>query len=90
MEIITGDSIPKGFVIMQRGYFNKEEVGTSLEALTKKQVKKMKTYGKWRHCCKIFIAFKPIESFKNNTPGPDFWKTKVSFYVLAPFWDIDL
>jgi len=91
MEIITGDSIPKGYVIMQSGDFNKNEIGSTLESLTKKQINKMKTYCKWRHCCKVFIAFTQIESFKDCPPKElELNESKVHFYVLAPAWEIEL
>jgi len=98
MEIITGDSIPKGYAVIQSGNFDKNEIGTTLESLTKKQIRKMKTYGKWRHCCKIFIAFKKIQNFdaynieSSEEMNGKYKKTiesKVHFYVLVPIWEMN-
>lgn len=92
MEIITGDSIPAGYAVLQSGYFEKDEITGTIQDLTKKQVKTMKKYCKWRHCCKIFIAFKPLQdpdSIPLEARGESFgeWKkqqeTEVNFYVLA-------
>ena len=99
MEIITGDSIPKGYAVLLIGEFNKDEIAGTLEDLTKKQIKKMKMYCKWRHCCKVFIAFKAIQDY-NSIPlhaQDENWEemkknqeTQVSFYVLAPMLEIYL
>ena len=33
MQIITGDSVPKGFAVLQIGEFNKDEIAGTLEDL---------------------------------------------------------
>ena len=96
IEIITGDKIPEGYAVLQSGDFDKEEIEGNLEGLTKKQIKKMKMYGKWRDCCKVFIAFNQIEEFEAGERYSEekakqyreLMESKVHFYVLAPIWEM--
>lgn len=90
VKVITGDTIPKGFVIMQMGTFQRAEVSGNLEGLTKKQINTMKTYAKWRDCCEVFIAFNQIQTFNGYDPGADYYKDKICFYVLAPCWKVEM
>lgn len=90
IEILTGDSIPSGFAIIRMGTFNKEEVKGTLKGLSKKQIKTMKTYCSWGHCCHVFIAFNKIQTFKNYNPGPAYYENKTVFYVLAPKTEVDI
>jgi len=89
IKILFGDSIPAGFAIMQMGTFLKADVEGTIEGLTKKQIKTLKTYVYWRQCCDVFIAFNPIQTFEGYDPGPEYYKDKLAFYVLAPMWEIE-
>lgn len=68
---------------MQIGTLDKNEVKGSLNELSKKQINTMKKYASWRKCCKVFIAFDPIQTFTDMKPGADHYNDKVCFYVLA-------
>ncbi len=96
MDIITGDSLPDGFVVVLTGHFKKKNIGNSISELSKRQIRWMKRNAKWRHACLIFIDFKQIEEFKvpelyNDKMALKHKKLKesrVHFYILAPVTDI--
>lgn len=90
IEIITGETIPTGHVIMQMSTLERAQVAGTVEGLTKKQISTMKQYAKWKHACKVFVAFKPLQTFEGYTPGADYYEDKVCFYVLAPAWEVKM
>lgn len=90
MEIVSGNSIPQGYAIAQMGTFEKEDIEGTVAGLTKKQIKTMKTYAKWRNACKIFIAFEQLQTFSGYTPGAEYYEDKVCFYVLVPIWEVEM
>ena len=90
IEIITGETLPEKHVIIRMNSFPKSEIAGTIEDLTKKQIKTMKTAAKWSNACKVFIAFEPIQTFKDFDPGAEYYKDKVCYYVIVPMRKIEM
>lgn len=90
VEIITGETIPVGYVVTRFSTFNKSEVEGTIEGLTKKQIGTMKTHASWSKSCTVFIAFNEIQTHKGFTPGAEYYEDKVCFYVLDRFVELEM
>lgn len=58
VEIISGNKMPNGYAIVGFGSIERADNIDSIDKLSAKQIKKMKSYGKMFKSCRVFVDFK--------------------------------
>ena len=100
IEIISGITIPKDFLIVSSGFFFKNKIGSSLSELIKKDIRIMQSKSDGFNCCTVYIDFKQYENsslidkhlrvdYAKNLQKAEDDGNLIHFYILSPFWEVD-